>query len=99
LLQAIFFLSNSLFHFPILKSSKLIKKYSYEKFAEKYILFKEFLEWLEDNHTGHSIYFREEVLCDETLVSQFEITFSDVLDYKSIVHYISDENKERLNRK
>lgn len=78
---------------------KLIKKYSYERFAEKYILFKEFLEWLEDNHTGHSIYFREEVLCDETLVSQFEITFSDVLDYKSIVHYISDENKERLKRK
>lgn len=78
---------------------KLIKEYNDERFAEKYILFKEFLEWLEDNHTGHSIYFREEILCDETMFSQFDVTFSDVLNYKSIVHYISDENKERLKRK
>lgn len=77
---------------------KLIKEYNYEKFAEKYILFKEFLDWLENNHIGHSLYFREEILCDETLVSQFELSFSDVLKYKSIIHYISDENKARLSK-
>lgn len=77
---------------------KLIKEYNDERFAEKYILFKEFLEWLENNNIGHSLYFREEILCDETMFSQFDVTFSDVLNYKYIVQYISDENKERLNK-
>lgn len=78
---------------------KLIKEYNDNRYNEKYILFKEFLDWLEDNHIRHTLYFREEIVGDETMVSQFELSFSNVRKNKAIINHISDENKERLNRK
>lgn len=77
---------------------KLIKEYDDNRYNEKYILFKEFLDWLEDNHIRHTLYFREEIVGDETMISQFELSFSNIFKDESIIKYISDENKERLNR-
>ena len=76
---------------------KLIKEYNDGRSIEKYILFKEFLDWLEEKQIGHTLSFREEILNDDLLCSQFELMFYSSYNpkYKSIVNLI---DKDRLSK-
>lgn len=64
---------------------------------EKYILLKEFLDWLDTNHIGYSLYFKEEIIAGEDMFSYFKLYLYDntVAD---IMKYISKENKDRLEK-
>lgn len=76
---------------------KLIKEYNDGMSIEKYILFKEFLDWLEEKQIRHTLSFKEEILNDDRLCSQFELMFYSSYNpkYKSIVNHI---DKDRLSK-
>ena len=74
---------------------KLIEEYGNVKLAEKYILFKEFLDWLEEKQIGHTLSFKEEILSDELTCSEFNLTFYLKHNRDSIVNHI---DKDRLSK-
>ena len=76
---------------------KLIKEYNDEKFAEKYILFKEFLDWLEKVQIGYSLSFTEEIVVEDVLCSEFQLTFYLKHNHDSIVNHIDKEKLDKMH--